>query len=218
MTRIASWITLLAVACSLATPVTAQAADVIHADVLVGAGHEGRPESCKRFPKHKCNLGTAGERTLTPQIANEVAQILKARGLSVIRVPADFDGQYDVKDAVFIHFDGSAPACSSGASIGYHNIQDQNAAAAWRALYTRYWGFQFRPDNITDNLRDYYAFRQVRASDAALVLELGELTCPAQATWLLHNLPLEADLIARFLLSRLRESPGGLPRTGLRVP
>ena len=180
------------------------AASLMHADVLVGAGHEGRPASCKRFPRRKCNLGTAGERELTPRVADGVTRILRSRGVSVTRVPADFDGQYDVKDAVFIHFDGTPPACTSGASIGYHTDRDKTAADAWRALYQQYWKFRFQSDNFTDNLRNYYAFRQVRASDGALVIELGELTCPAQSAWLYQNIPLESELIARFLLSRVR--------------
>ncbi|MBV8689888.1 MAG: hypothetical protein JOZ59_07275, partial [Candidatus Eremiobacteraeota bacterium] len=114
------------------------------------------------------------------------------------------DGAYEVKDAVFIHFDGTSPACTCGASIGYHADAYRAAADAWRTLYQRYWRFRFQSDNFTDNLRDYYGFRQVRASDAALVLELGELTCPAQSKWLYSNLPLESQLIAEFLLSRLR--------------
>ena len=180
------------------------AAALMHADVLVGAGHEGRPASCKRFPKHKCNLGTAGERELTPMIADEVTRSLRAKGVAVIRVPADFAGDYDVRDAVFIHFDGTSPPCTSAASVGYHEPGSKTAAAAWHDAYGKYWPFGFRPDNFTSNLQNYYAFRQVRASDAALVLELGELTCPTQAEWLRRNLLLEGDLIARFILSRMR--------------
>jgi len=180
------------------------AATITHAEVLVGAGHEGRPASCERFPTHKCNLGTAGEKELTPKIADDVVRILRSRGVSVVRVPADFLGNYDVKDAVFIHFDGTSPACTSGASLGYHSETARGAADAWRSLYQRYWKFRFQADNFTANLRNYYAFRQVHASDAALVIELGELTCPAQSAWLRDNLPLEGQLIAEFLLSRIR--------------
>src|SRR5690242_5690400 len=51
-----------------------------HFDVLISAGHEGRPESCPHFPKHKCNLGTAGEREWTPVVADEATRILRAHG------------------------------------------------------------------------------------------------------------------------------------------
>jgi hypothetical protein len=128
--------------------------------------------------------------------------VLRAHGLSVARLSADFDGRYDTGAAVFIHFDGSAVPCSSGASIGYHRPADARAAEQWRALYRQYIPFGFRPDNFTVGLRDYYAFRQVDARNGALVLELGELTCPAQRAWLAPRLRWEGDLVA-YYLSRL---------------
>jgi len=174
-----------------------------HADVLISAGHEGRPESCARFPRHKCNLGTAGERQLTPQVADEAARILRAAGLTVARLPADFEDQYAVGAAVFIHFDGNESPCHSSASIGYHTPNDKPAADAWRALYSKYWHFGFQPDNFTTNLSGYYGFRQVHASDSALVIELGELTCPAQRAWLEPRIKWEGALLAHFLSRRI---------------
>ncbi|HEV7180512.1 MAG TPA: hypothetical protein VGN11_11620 [Candidatus Baltobacteraceae bacterium] len=173
-----------------------------HVDVVVSAGHEGRPASCAAHPRRACNLGTSGEREWTPLVADEAARVLRAHGLSVARLSADFDGRYDTGAAVFIHFDGSAVPCSSGASIGYHRPADARAAEQWRALYRQYIPFGFRPDNFTVGLRDYYAFRQVDARNGALVLELGELTCPAQRAWLAPRLRWEGDLVA-YYLSRL---------------
>jgi hypothetical protein len=173
------------------------------ADVLISAGHEGRPASCARFPKHKCNLGAAGERVFTPRVADEAARVLRADGYSVLRQPADFAGRFDVKDAVFIHFDANSRPCASGASIGYHRRRDQPAARAWRTFYSTYWKFRFQPDNFTDNLSNYYGFRQVDASDAALVLEMGELTCRAQNAWLRPRIGFLGQLVARFVESRI---------------
>jgi hypothetical protein len=168
-------------------------------DVLISAGHEGRPASCARFPEHVCNLGASGERAWTPIVADAATKILRAHGVSVARLPADFDGTYTVHAAVFIHFDGSTRSCSSGASIGYHRHEDAAAAQAWRKLYAAYFPFRFQPDNFTIGLRDYYAFRQVDASNGALVMELGEITCPAQRAWLAPRLQWEGALIAYFL-------------------
>jgi hypothetical protein len=175
------------------------AALVTKADVLVSAGHEGRPASCARYPKRACNLGAAGERAWTPVVADAVTRILREHGLSVVRVPADFDGHYAVDAAIFIHFDGAATPCSSGASIGYHLPQYRVAAAQWRALYSRYIPFGFEPDDFTVGLRDYYAYKQVDARRASLVLELGELTCPAQRAWLAPRLGEVADILAVYL-------------------
>lgn len=177
----------------------ALAMQLYRADVLVSAGHEGRPASCRQFPQHPCNLGAAGERAWTPIVADEVARDLRVRGISVIRRPADFTGRYFVRAAVFIHFDGAAKACTSAASVGYPRASDALGAARWRALYERYWPFGFMPDNFTRGLRHYYAYHQVRASNGSFVVELGELTCPAQHAWLAAHLRLEGDLLAAFL-------------------
>ncbi len=187
------------------------AAALLHYDVLISAGHEGRPESCARFPKRHCNLGTSGERSLTPAVADEATRKLRALGYSVAREPADFDGTYDVKAAIFIHFDGTDRPCTSAASIGYHTGASKPAADLWRKTYGRIFPFGFMADNFTNNLRDYYGFRQVHAQDAGLVLELGELTCPAQRAWLVPHLQLEGDTIANFVDQVVRQSAADPP-------
>jgi hypothetical protein len=191
-------------------------ASLVHADVLISAGHEGRPASCARYPKRACNLGAAGERAWTPLVADEATRVLREYGVSVVREPADFDGTYDVDAAIFIHFDGSAKPCASGASIGYHESRFRPAARAWHALYSSYFPFGFEPDDFTTGLRDYYAFRQVDARDASLVLELGELTCPPQRSWLAPRLQFEGRLLAYFL-SRLI-GKGDVPLPSAKAP
>ncbi|HEX3456414.1 MAG TPA: hypothetical protein VHR97_00520 [Candidatus Baltobacteraceae bacterium] len=180
-------------------PALVLAANVLHYDVLISAGHEGRPASCARFPQHHCNLGAAGERDWTPIVADAATAILRKHGVTVARLPADFDGSYKVDAAVFVHFDGAVPPCSSSASIGYPKKSDAAAAHAWRKLYASYWPFGFELDNFTAGLRQYYAYKQVDALDAAMVIELGELTCPAQHAWLAPRLQWEGSLLAHFL-------------------
>ncbi len=172
---------------------------LVTSDVAISAGHEGRPASCARFPQHHCNLGASGERAWTPIVADAATQILRAHGVTVARLPADFSGNYRVRAAVFIHFDGSSPPCRSSASIGYGHASDAAAAAAWRALYGAYWPYGFQPNNFTKGLRSYYAFQQVDARDGSLVLELGEITCLAQHAWLAHRLHWAGALVAHFL-------------------
>ncbi len=185
-------------------------------NVLISAGHEGRPASCVHFPQRACNLGAAGERAWTPIVADEATRILRAHGVSVARLPADFTGTYAVDAAIFIHFDGSERPCSSGASIGYHEIADESAARKWKRLYERYIPFRFEPDNFTIGLRDYYAYRQVDASAGKLVLELGELTCPAQRAWLAPRLHWEGALLAYFLSGLIGK--GAVPDPGPYIP
>ena len=188
---------------------------LVHADVLISAGHEGRPASCARYPKRACNLGAAGEREWTPVVADEAARDLRAHGVSVAREPADFDGSYDVGAAIFIHFDGSTTPCASGASIGYHEPRFKSAADQWRTLYSSYFPYGFQPDDFTKGLRDYYAFRQVDARDASLVLELGELTCSPQRQWLTPRLRFDGDLIAYFLSRLIGKGDVPLPSANI---
>lgn len=178
-------------------------------DVLVSAGHEGRPQSCARFPQHHCNLGAAGERQWNPIVANEVTRVLRAHHLRVVRLPADYAGTYAVRVAVFIHFDGAAPPCTSAASVGYPSASDRPAAASWKRLYGRYFPYGFRPDNFTVGLREYYAYKQTQAADGAFVLELGEISCPAQRRWLAPRLRFDGALIAYWIGALV--DPGRIP-------
>lgn len=191
-------------------------AAVLNADVLISAGHEGRPASCAHFPQHRCNLGAAGERAWTPIVADAATEVLREHGVSVARLPADFNGQYRVKAAVFIHFDGSDPPCGSGASVGYPGAVDMRAALAWHALYRRYWPFAFESDNFTQSLHQYYGFRQVDSGEGSLVLELGEITCAAQRRWLEPRLRWEGALLAHFLSALIGK--GSVPDPGRYSP
>jgi hypothetical protein len=182
-------------------------------DVLISAGHEGRPASCAHFPQHHCNLGAADEREWTPIVADEATKILREHGVTVARLPADFAGTYHVDAAVFIHFDGSNPPCHSSASIGFPNKRDAEAAAAWRKLYGEYWPYGFQPDNFTESLREYYAYKQIDARDGSLVLELGEITCPAQHPWLKKHLQFDGALLAYFLGQLIEK--GSVPKPQL---
>jgi hypothetical protein len=188
------------------------AATLQTADVLISAGHEGRPASCVRYPKRACNLGTAGEREWNPIVADEATRVLREHGVSVLREPADFDGEFQVDAAIFIHFDGNEKPCASGASIGYHSKQSVPAARLWKEIYSAYFPGPWEPDNFTSNLENYYGFRQVDASDAALVLELGELTCPAQRAWLEPRLKFDGDLLAYFLSHLIGKGDVPLPK------
>ena len=194
----------MALLLSLMTAGPCHAASAQHVDFLISAGHEGRPASCKAFPDHRCNLGASGERAWTPIVADEATRVLRSAGYTVAREPADFRGSYDVIAAAFIHFDGSAAPCSSGASIGYPSVASRAAAEQWHRFYAQSFPFRFQPDNFTDGLRNYYAYRQVHAKDGALVLELGEITCPAQQAWLASHLRRDGELIAHFLLALAR--------------
>src|SRR5450755_3066061 len=86
-------------------------ADVV--DVVVQAGHQGRPQSCAALAVKACNLGTGWgtqlERDWTPVVADAAAAVLRRDGFTVKRRPADYAAHDRARAAVFLHFDGSAP-------------------------------------------------------------------------------------------------------------
>jgi len=184
---------------------------LVRADALISAGHEGRPASCARFPARACNLGAAGEREWTPIVADAATRVLRAHGVKVLREPADFGGTYAVGMAIFVHFDGTAPPCGSGASIGYDDAAGAAAAYRWRELYAPLIPYRFMPDNFTSGLHHYYGFRQVHARDGALVLEMGEITCPTQHAWMATRLELLGELLAYFVSRSIGKGDVPLP-------
>lgn len=177
-------------------------------DVVIQAGHQGRPQSCIVFRVRACNLGaqlgTQLERDWTPIVADATAAELRTAGLRVKRRPADYADRDTARAAVFFHFDGSSPACRSGASVGFPATTAVSFVAAWETYYRRIFPFRFVGRNFTKNESAYYGFRKVDAPGKTLLIEFGELTCPAQARWLaprLHELGVD---VARFLIEQLR--------------
>ena len=189
--------------------INVELASLTTADVLIQAGHEGRTSGLTGA------TGPLGnEIDWTPVVADEATRILEEAGVSVIRANADeIKGEtYNVKDAVFIHFDGSKPPGTSGASIGYDDDTDKPAADAWKELYSQYWPYKWQPDNLTENLSQYYGFSSTNTSDAELVLELGDISGQEQAEWLQPRLEWEGALLAHFLSERIGE--GNVPDPG----
>jgi len=158
--------------------------------VVIQAGHEGRTcgntgAVCKKYKEVEWNI----------VVADEAAKQLEKWGVDVKRVPADTSFER-AKIAVAIHFDSAKHICRSGASVGY---PDNNASYAfathWKKLYKPYFPFRWHEDNFTENLKHYYAYRQIDA-EKFLVLELGEITCKKQAAWLKPRLRKLGRLIA----------------------
>jgi hypothetical protein len=182
----------------------AQAATV---DVVVQAGHEGRPASCARFHVPHCYLGASSgtpEGTLTAIVADATAAALRSAGLTVARRPADYAGTDTARAAVFLHFDGSAPACRSGASVGFPPGTDRAFIDAWETAYRAWFPFRFVGENFTVHEAQYYDFRKVTSTNKRLLIEFGEVTCPAQRAWLMPRLHELGNRVAAFLIAQLR--------------
>ena len=182
-------------------------ADVV--DVVVQAGHQGRPQSCAPLHVKACNLGTGLgaqlERNWTPIVADAAAAALREDGFRVKRRPADYADRDQARAAVFVHFDGSAPACRSGASVGFPAPADAAFARRWEDRYRAWFPYRFAGENITPNESGYYGYRKVDAPGRTLLIEFGEMTCPLQERWMEPRLRAMGVEVARFISAELRQ-------------
>ena len=182
--------------------VSARADDV---DFVIQAGHEGRPESCAPLHVKACNLGTGAagerERDWTRIVADETARKLRAAGYTVVRRPADYPAHDTARAAVFLHFDGSSVACRSGASAGFPAETSRAFIDAWERRYRALFPYRFVGENFTSNEREYYGFRKVDAPEK-LLIEFGEMTCPAQFAWMAPRLHELGNMVATFLIEK----------------
>ena len=165
-------------------------------DVIIQAGHEGRTTG---------NTGAESklyrEELWNIEVANEVAKKLRTWEIEVERMPAKVHFKR-AHIAVSIHFDGATTPCNSGASVGYPNQDSYAFAQTWKQLYSEHFPFYWHEDNFTENLKNYYAYKWIRA-EKFLLLELGEITCSKQTTWLKPRLKKIAHLIAYAIATEL---------------
>lgn len=184
---------------------TAAAARADNGDVVIQAGHEGRPQSCVPLHVKACNLGAAApgasERSWTPVVADEATKVLRAAGYTVLRRPADYAEHDTARAAVFLHFDGSTP-CASGASVGFPDTTSRAFVDAWEKPYKEWFPYRFVGENFTENEHRYYGFHKVDAPQK-LLIEFGEMTCPAQFAWMEPRLLELGDRLAKFLMDQV---------------
>jgi hypothetical protein len=184
-----------------AAPAAAQTVDVV-----VQAGHEGRPASCAPNHVHACNIGASSsygrEIAWTPIVADAMTATLRAAGLRVARRPADYPEHDTARVALYIHFDGSDPPCASGTSVGFPATTPHTFVADWERSYDAVFPFKNVGENISTNEEHYYGFHKVDAP-VKMLIEYGEITCPAQAAWLAPRLRQLGVMTARFVIGHL---------------
>lgn len=184
--------------------VTAAHAETV--DVVVQAGHEGRPASCAPNHVKACNIGASSaagrEIAWTPIVADAMTATLRAAGLRVARRPADYPQNDTARVAIYMHFDGSEPACASGTSVGFPATTPHAFVADWEATYKNVFPFKNVGENISSNEEHYYGFRKVDAP-VKMLIEYGEITCPAQASWLAPRLRELGVMTAKFVIGHL---------------
>ena len=148
-------------------------------DVIIQPGHYGRT---------KGSTGSQGanvsEQQIAASISARLASRLKELGYDVLVIAAD-DFSKPLTSYVFlaIHADGSDNPCASAPSLGYDDGSDllgMHLVAYALGTSLGYHYSDFMKDNFTVNLTDYYAYKHMKTRVFEGVLEIGELTCPAE--------------------------------------
>lgn len=163
-------------------------------DVIIQPGHYLRPKGATGGQgKHVL------EREVAAWIVGGLAADLKNRGLKVAVIPADgFNKPLKGKIFLSLHTDASTFPCSLGPSIGYDSVGDalgMHGIAAALAITMEVDPVKFMRDNYTKNLKGYYAFGSMNVELFEGVLEMAELTCPAEEERILSR----AELLTRNL-------------------
>ena len=173
-------------------------------DVIIQMGHYKRTTG---------RTGTAGRRVSEQEMGAYVGtKLIEQLGqLTVDHKPIrtvligadDFKPNLNTKIFVALHCDSAEPKCKTGPSLGYSGTADapgMNSLAVALALTLGLNAEEFMRDNFTKDLQGYYAFHKVNASKFKGVLEMSELTCPAEEDRLL----LRADDLAANLAVALQ--------------
>lgn len=183
------------------------------ADVVLQAGHQGKRRN-RGSSGTTASHGAAGiakpEHEMTPIVADAAADILRANGVDVLRVPGVFPRRVSVRLGLALHFDGSGTPCASGASVGYPPGRPRGSnkptADLWKEIYGEIWPFGWMKDNFTKNLSGYYGYSWMSTDIAEMLIEFGEISCPEQDDWLQPRLEWLGGVVAHFV-GRVLEVP-----------
>jgi hypothetical protein len=150
------------------------------------------------------------EQEIAARVVDQLSIESKKRGLSVAVIPADdFSKPLQAKIFLALHTDASNFPCSVGPSLGYSSDGDavgMHGIAVALALTLGIDPEKFMRDNYTANLRGYYAFKSLITKQFKGLLEMSELTCPAQEDILLSRADLLAKNLAIAIVFALRPS------------
>jgi N-acetylmuramoyl-L-alanine amidase len=145
-------------------------------DIILQPGHYGRLKG-----KTGASGKVVSERAINNYFVTQIAKHLTAEGLKVLVVPADGVAR-GLKAKIFlaIHADGSERGCTAGPSLGYDDQEDMFPMHAIGQGLAHAFGYDyadFRKDNYTVGLAEYYMFKRVNTTMLKGILEVGEVTC-----------------------------------------
>jgi N-acetylmuramoyl-L-alanine amidase len=185
------------------------------------AGHWKTDEVPSELKRLVTMTGTSGggvnEWQLNLDVANRVADALRARGYAVDVLPTTIPPGYLAEAFVSLHADGSTDPGARGFKGAHSSRRGPYEDALLASILDEYGAATNLPrdDAITNAMRNYYAFnwRRYKSTVAphtpAVILEMGFLTSPADRAVLLGRRDLVADAIARGIGRFLESVPPG---------
>lgn len=147
------------------------------------AGHSGNVNMGVADPGAVCPDGFT-ELQVTTTVADQVVAMLRGRGFTVDLLE-EFDERlagYQAAAFVSLHADSCENYGYGGFKATYPALrlmirdQDLRLDECIRSNYAAITGMEFRPDSITDNMRQYHAFQRIGQTTPANILELGFLS------------------------------------------
>lgn len=149
-------------------------------------------------------------------VANKVAAILRARGLTVDVLPATVPVHYQADAFVALHGDASANTTLTGYKLARARwsripATDDALLSAISTEYHKATGLPYNAETITENMRQYFAFdwpelqHAVAPTTPSVILEMGFLTNPSDRKLLMEQQDLVASGIANGIIRFLTE-------------
>lgn len=182
----------------------------------IQVGHWKNNEVPKELEKLKGNTGAFGggkmEWEVNYSIANEVAEILRTKGVEVDILPATVPPRYWADVFIAIHADGNNDSSKSGYKFSgpWRDLtgKTESLVKLLEEKYEAATGLE-KDTNITSNMRGYYAFswwkndHAIHPMTVGVIAETGFLSSKSDQKLLINNPDISGKAIADALLEFL---------------
>ena len=207
----------------VAAPTTTQVARAFRVGLQIG--HYKNNELPAALDDLRGSTGTAGggrtEVDLNYDVANRVAKLLRAQGVTVDLLPATVPSGYSADAFIAIHADGSSSSGPRGYKISTRwsssvAVQDGMLVDAITDAYRKATGLP-EDGNVTRNMRGYYAYSPRRLNwrtsnfTPGAIVEMGFMTNAADRAVMFNKTDAVAQGITNGVMDFLRAAYGQRP-------
>lgn len=196
--------------------------------VAIQVGHWKNNEMPEQLSRLVGSVGTSGggrtEVDLNLDVANRIAELLRAAGVTVDLLPATVPTGYSADAFVAIHADGSESSGPRGFKISTRwrsevAVQDASLVDLITGQYAQATGLP-EDSNVTRNMRGYYAYSPWRLNyrvsnfTPSVIVEMGYMTNAADRSVMFNSPQKVASGVASGVLIFLRSAYDGSAARG----